>query len=126
MTEPAMWLAFSAGKLLVYEDHPTDLIPHVTDFSNINLHALRQQYLGTLNGQHCFSVELADDISPPAGMALRGRREIFMVMDEECIALAGRRYRLWIGTGTTNSAGDVGPKRKICLMNAAKNALLVG
>lgn len=90
----ALWFAFSGQKLLVYEDGGSALVPKLVDFSELGLEPIRQHYLGRLDGQHCFSVELEPDVSPPPEMSFKSLRQLFDRLDDDCFALAGRAIQI--------------------------------
>jgi NAD+ diphosphatase len=90
-----LWFAFSGNELLVYDDEDSpEIIPTQVDFSQFGLKVVRQQYLGTLEGQPCFSVELETGVSPPPGMSFQNLRQLFNRLDEDLSALAGRAVQI--------------------------------
>lgn len=67
------------------------------DFEALNesgLESIRSQYLGTLDGAHCYSVELAEDAAAPAGTRFRELRSLFGRLDESLLKLAGRAVQI--------------------------------
>ena len=93
LSAPALWFAYANQKLLIYENNP-EPIPSLTNFSELGLSTVRQQYLGQFNGTPCFSVELVDETVPPPGMALRSLRELLEPWDDHLISLAGRAIQI--------------------------------
>ncbi len=92
--EPAWWFIFRGDELLVHRRSSSAEIPCVVDISDVGLEAVRQQYLGRLNSQHCYAAELAEGTSAPAGMAFQGLRGIYGLVDEELFGLAGRAFQI--------------------------------
>lgn len=87
--EPAWWFVFRGNDLLVKpEDSSVDL-PCIVDLTDLNLVTIRQQYLGTLNGRHCYSAEVAKNIEAPNGMTFRGLRHLWDLFDEDFIEVSG-------------------------------------
>jgi NAD+ diphosphatase len=78
-------------ELLVTLDHR---LPSVVELDASGLEAIRRQYLGRLEGRHCYSVELAAEVAPPPGMAFRDLRALFGHLDETVHALAGRAVQI--------------------------------
>ena len=92
-TEPALWFAFAGNKLL-YRKPPAEVVPQLVDFTELNVETVRQQYLGTFNGQHCYSVELAENVAAPEGMVLAGLRAAYAHLGEDLFAVAGRAIQI--------------------------------
>jgi NAD+ diphosphatase len=81
-------LAFQGDQLLVQAKEEKFRFPECREFEAMKLTTIRQHYLGTLDGRHCYSAELDTDLSTPRGFSLVGLREIFGVVDEELFSLA--------------------------------------
>jgi len=54
----------------------------------------RTQYLGTLDGAHCYGAELAPDVSPPPGMAFRDLRSLYGRLDPTVHDVAARAVQI--------------------------------
>jgi NAD+ diphosphatase len=108
-TEPTYWFAFAGNRLLCYEQ-AAEVIPLLADFAELELEAVRQQYLGTFNGRHCFSVELPAQAEAPAGMALKGLRELYEPLGEELFAIAGRAVQIVDWDRTHQFCGQCGAR----------------
>lgn len=89
----AFWFAFAGNKLLCDERSP-EVIPLLVDFAELELDSIRQQYLGILDGRHCYSVELAPDISAPQGMTFKGLRDAYWLLSTDLFAVAGRAIQI--------------------------------
>ena len=118
----SIWFAFADNDLLVYETENDETIPALADFSLLELPVVRQHYLGALDGQPCFAVELSPEASPPPGMAFQNLRQLFGRLDEDFIALSGRAIQIvdWdrnhqfcsrCGAQTESVAGE---RAKVC------------
>ena len=55
---------------------------------------VRSHYLGTLNGVHCLSAQLAPDAEPPAGHRFRDLRRLFGRLDSALLAVAGHAVQI--------------------------------
>ncbi len=107
--EAAYWFAFAGYKLLCNEESP-EVIPLLADFSELGLELVRQQYLGTMAGRPCFSVELARSVTAPPGMVLKSLRALFGRLDEDFFALAGRAVQIVDWDRTHQFCGRCGAK----------------
>ena len=93
--EPAWWFAFLGSELLVVADPAgSEARPLLPDLAATRLPEVRRQYLGTLGGRGCWSVELADGIDPPAGMRFEGLRGLHARLDDALYAVAGRAAQI--------------------------------
>lgn len=88
-TGPTWWFLFNNGKLLVNSNKNVIDVPCVHELAELGVRTVRQQYLGTLSGKHCFSGELPDDPVLPEGFTLRPLRGLFELLSEEMYSIAG-------------------------------------
>ena len=86
------WFVFCLNKLLVKTDEPN--IPYSRNLEEINLSPVRTQYLGTLQGKPCYSVEVSPDTVAPEGMSFRELRSLYGILDEDIYLLAGRAVQI--------------------------------
>jgi NAD+ diphosphatase len=83
-TEPAWWFVFQESKLLVKTDHESVAVPCEPGTDPFSLsHSLCRQYLGLLDGCHCYAADSENSVQPPAGMSFQGLRSLFGMLDEE-------------------------------------------
>ena len=108
-TEPALWFAFAESNLLYRED-AAEVVPRLVDFAELGLESVRQQYLGTFDGQHCYSVELAESTSAPDGMVLKGLRAAYAPLGEDLFVVAGRAIQIVDWDRTHQYCGRCGAK----------------
>jgi NAD+ diphosphatase len=92
--EAAWWFAFQGDKILVRPESSVVSIPCLVDFAELGLPIVRQNYIGHLDGRHCYAVELPDGITPPKGMAFEGLRRIYGRIDEDLFSVAGRAVQI--------------------------------
>ncbi|AKT37195.1 NAD(+) diphosphatase [Chondromyces crocatus] len=111
---PATWFAFRHNDLLVRDpsgseaamerapavgwgvsthDAPLEL-PQVAELSALGLSVVRQQVLGVLDGQLCFSAELPQDAKAPEGYAFVSLRRLFGRVDVEVYDAAGVAFQV--------------------------------
>lgn len=105
----AFWFAFAGNKLLCDEQSP-EVIPRLIDFAELGLEIIGQQYLGTLDDIHCYSVELVPDALAPQGMRFRGLRGAFGLLSEELFEVAGRAIQIVDWDRTHQYCGRCGAK----------------
>lgn len=115
---PAWCFAFAGRRLLAQKRPDGGLtVPLLADFAETGLAAVRRQYLGTLDGDACYSLELHPEAQPPLGMVLVGLREAHGLVEADLYALAGRAFQImeWdrthqfcghCGTATEPTAGE--------------------
>jgi NAD+ diphosphatase len=88
---PALWFAIRGGELLVHARGGIEPLPGP---EALGLELRGTHYLGALGALHCWSVELAPDAEPPEGMAFRGLRQLYGVLDTSLHAVAARAVQI--------------------------------
>jgi len=94
LSEPAHWFLFQGNQILVRREDGQASVPIVVDPRDLGLHPLRDQYLGTLAGRHCYSGECAPEVPAPDGYIWSGLRALFGLFDDAMFALAGRAVQI--------------------------------
>lgn len=94
VSEPAHWFLFQGTQLLVRRDEGRASVPFIAGPHQLGLEAVRTQYLGSLDGRHCYSAECAADTPPVADYAWSGLRALFGLFDDAMFALAGRAIQI--------------------------------
>lgn len=87
-------LAFVQGDLLITELDDQVLFPHWDDLRRLDILAMRYQFLGDLDNEPLWSVELAPDFQPPEELSLLGLRSLHGRVPDEVFALAGRAAQI--------------------------------
>lgn len=87
-------LAFARGDLLIVEAADAIRFPTWDDLRRLDLLTLRNQFLGDLDDEPLWSVELAADFTPPAGLTLLDLRSLYGRVPDEVFALAGRAAQI--------------------------------
>jgi len=86
---PARWFIFSGHKLLVKADRGSPDIPVLRDGpQDLGLEAVRRHFLGSLDGEACYTAEVPEGIDSPAGMLFSGLRNLFDSLDDGFYRLA--------------------------------------
>lgn len=94
LDDPALWFIFAGNQMLARRDEHAAQVPAVLDPRQLGLTTLRQQYLGSLSGQHCLAAEVAADTPAPDGMQWSGLRALYGALDDTVFALAGRAFQI--------------------------------
>jgi len=97
--------AFRRRELLVTRD---TRVPQVDVLDEAGLSSVRHQYLGTLEGQHCYSIELEHNAAPPPEMQFLDLRMLFGRLEEVHHAVAGRAVQIMEWDRTHQFCGACG------------------
>ena len=88
------WFVFCMNKLLVTVAIDNFSIPYLGDLQELNLFPDRTQYLGTLQGQPCYSCEVSSNAETPEGMSFIDLRSLYGALEEDIFLLAGRAIQI--------------------------------
>jgi NAD+ diphosphatase len=91
---PAWWLVFRGSHLLVRLDEHQAYLPQSPAIEPLVGRPLRQIYLGTLDGVHCFAAEVSREREAPAGWSFEGLRRLLALLPEPLFWLAGRAVQI--------------------------------
>jgi NAD+ diphosphatase len=123
--EKALWLIFRGREVLININKNPGVIPRLQDPGELGLSGVREQYLGTLDGTHCYSVEILEGTKAPEGMRFVDLRQAYSEMSEACFALVNKAVQVmeWdrtnqfcsrCGTRTLNRPGERGKECPDC------------
>jgi NAD+ diphosphatase len=107
-TEPAWWFIFAAHKMMVWQDGESMSIPMIVDPAPLGLSLIRERYLGTLAGRHCYCAEAAENIAGPPEMSFYGLRFLYGRLAEPLFAIALKAVHLIEWEGTARYCGRCG------------------
>jgi NAD+ diphosphatase len=121
-SEPGWWFVFQNDKLLVKPADKTFTVPFITDAAELNLIPMREVFLGTLGSSPCYAAEISTATELPQSMEAKDLRSLFMAMDDEFRALAGRAIQMiawdrthqYCGACATPTETKAGERAKIC------------
>lgn len=88
MDKPAWWFIFKGHRLLTHDDRGAMSVPLLRDAGELRLSPLGIQPIGRIDDIRCYVAELPETAEAPQGMAFRGLRGIFGVLDENMYAMA--------------------------------------
>jgi len=106
--EPAWWYIFTAHNLMVQEDGELMSIPLIIDPASIGLSSIRERYLGTLYGRHCYCADISENDPIPSKMGLYGLRYLYGRLAEPLFAIAMKAVHLIEWEETTRYCGRCG------------------
>jgi NAD+ diphosphatase len=86
-----LWFVFPGRELLVTEGLG---VPRGSSPAEFGLAPLRAQFLGHLEGEMCFSAELATDAEAPAPLRFVGLRQLYGLLPEELTGVAARAVQI--------------------------------
>lgn len=123
--EPALWFAFRGREILLRVKKNPGAVPKLQEFGELGLSAVREQYLGTLEGIHCYSVELEEGAEAPEGTEFLDLRGAHAKLSERCFSLVNKAVQVmeWdrtnqfcsrCGTATLPMPGERGKKCPNC------------
>lgn len=105
---PACWFAFSGQRLLVRIEGERAIIPCVDALETLGLKTLRKNYLGTLDGDPCYSAECETDIPTPEGMGFQALRQLAGALEDDVFWLAARARQILEWDRTHQYCGQCG------------------
>ena len=117
---PALWFAFQGNSLLVFQESSSVGIPWLSDFSELGLPILSQNYLGLLEDRPCYAVEVPENAAPPAGMVFEGLRQVHGRLDEDLFWIAARGVQIVDWDRTHNYCGRCGVPMELQKIERAK------
>lgn len=90
----SLWFVFNGLKLLIKEEGDNVAIPELKDLKSLDRQVSNKQYLGTMDGTHCFAGESERQVSGNAGFAFKGIRALFGKVSDELVFIAGTANQL--------------------------------
>jgi NAD+ diphosphatase len=109
---PAYWFVFKEKKMLIVMSGTAGSPPLVKDIRDTGIHPVRELYLGTLDGAHCYGAEIVGPIDPPEGMAFHSLRGIHGNLDESLFRIAFRAIHTIEWDQTDQFCGLCGSKNR--------------
>lgn len=91
---PVWCFLFKDNKLLIAKTENTVSIPRVRDVADAPVDLSSTQYLGSLDGVHCVTGEIADISEIPENMSFQGLRSLYGSLKDDLFAIAGRALQI--------------------------------
>ncbi|ERI89636.1 hydrolase, NUDIX family [Clostridiales bacterium oral taxon 876 str. F0540] len=104
------WFVFYLDKLLIKLNDNNALIPFEEGLAVLNITPVRTQYLGTLKGFPCYSVEASSDEVESKDLSFKGLRSLYGLLDEDVFILAGKAFQIVNWDKTHQYCGKCGSK----------------
>ncbi len=105
--EEPLCFVFRKRELLVTRDGE---LPSVDSIDEHGIDAVRRQYLGALDGVHCYSIEVDPSLAAPGGLAFRDLRSLFGSLSAAHHGVAGRAVQIVEWDRTHQFCGSCGHK----------------
>ncbi|WP_235283333.1 NAD(+) diphosphatase [Methanosarcina sp. 2.H.A.1B.4] len=109
-TEKALWFIFRGRDVLLKIKKNPGAIPKLLDPGELGLPSVREQYLGMLEGMHCYSVELPKDTPAPEGMEFVDLRQAHSEISEGCFELVNKAVQIMEWDRTNQFCSRCGAK----------------
>ena len=119
-TERDLWFGFRGDDLLVRFSGEDAEIPTAGILASRYIEPHHRQYLGSLNGKHCFAVGLEDTMRVPEDMVLKNLRRLYGALDDELFWIGGRGFQLINWDRTTQFCGRCGHRTENSKSERAK------
>lgn len=94
ITGSEWWFIFHDNKLLVKKEGNEVNILKNTDLTDLNLNIIRSQYLGSFDGDNCYSAEIGEIIMDSEKMGLRDLRSLLGLLKEDMFSIAGQAFQI--------------------------------
>ena len=107
-TKADLCFGFRGDEMLVRFSDEEAEIPTAGFLASRNITTLHRQYLGSLNGKHCFAIGLEETERIPEDMALKNLRRLYGALDDELFWIGGRGFQLINWDRTTQFCGRCG------------------
>ena len=108
--EFSWWFIFRDNRLLVEENNGSITIPRFKSPEQKNIQLVRHHYLGQLGKINCYSGELDPKTSIPTGYTSLGLRQLFGLIGDDLMGVAGRAVHILYWDSTTQYCGRCGQK----------------
>ena len=90
---PSYWFIFKSDKLLINPKN-NNKIPLTKNLKEYSISPIRTIYLGKLNKNPCYVVEVGPETKAPQGMNFKDLRSAYNILDEDIYLLAGRAIQI--------------------------------
>ena len=111
-TEKAFWFIFRGREVLLNIHENPGVIPKLHDPGELELSGIREQYLGTLDGTHCYSVEIPEGAKAPEGIQFADLRQAYSEISEGCFALVNKAVQVMEWDRTNQFCSRCGTKTR--------------
>lgn len=110
LNTPSYWFIFYLDKLLIKKSDNKINIPFSDSLDAFKVTAIRKQYLGTIEGFPCYSVEVSSEVTEIEDMFFKDLRSLYGVLEEDIFLLAGRALQIVNWDKTHQFCGKCGTR----------------
>ncbi|TAL38680.1 MAG: NAD(+) diphosphatase [Spirochaetes bacterium] len=108
-SDPAWWFIFQNDKILACAGSDSAKIPKVTDPGSLNIKTVSRQYLGILDGIHCYATAIdAQSKVFPEGLSLLSLRTLYGMVPNDLFRIAARASMIMYWDRTHQFCGRCG------------------
>ncbi|MHA1978878.1 MAG: NAD(+) diphosphatase, partial [Candidatus Hodarchaeales archaeon] len=111
---------FRKRELLVELEGEKAVIPLIADANETKIQIAQKQYFGCFKTHPCYYTTVSADIEPPVGMNFLGLRNLYEIMEEELLWIAGRALQLVNWDRSSQYCGECGAHTEVHLKERAK------
>ncbi|KPJ75217.1 MAG: NUDIX hydrolase [Deltaproteobacteria bacterium SG8_13] len=91
---PPWWFVFQNNRLLVRRSATDEILPYLVSPVEFESILVERQYLGTYGSTGCYTAWLPAGAPQPEGLEFVGLRQLFGVVEEDLLWIAGRANQL--------------------------------
>ena len=106
--ENILWFVFYKDKLLVRLKDNKVYIPSLKDLDILDMNGVNEEYIGMLDDNPCYFIELKEEETIKEDMLFAGLRELMDFIDHETFFLAGKALQLIIFNRNNKYCGKCG------------------
>lgn len=106
--EEAYWFAFQNDRLMVTVEDGKATVPLEYDLEDLGIKPVREQYLGTCNGVHCYSAELSLSMVWPEGRSFLNLIELYSLLERDLYQIAVKAVQVVAWDRTNQFCGSCG------------------
>ncbi len=118
--EPAWWFIFQKDKMLVHVTGNSAQIPQIPNPGSLRMTPIRTQYLGALDGVHCYAAGIDGEDAVYEGMTPLSLRALFGVVPDDLLKVAMRASLIIYWDRTHQFCGRCGQPTQLSTIERAK------
>jgi len=126
LSDRDLWFSFREDEILVHLDRERATIPRAGFLRSRHIEPEYLQYLGSLDGEHCFAVSVKRDTPVPEGMAAKNLRRLYGLLDDELFWIGGRGFQIITWDRTSQFCGRCGHRMENSESERAKTCPACG
>jgi NAD+ diphosphatase len=120
LSEPAWWFIFQKDKILISVSGKSTQLPLIPKVESLCKRIVRTQYLGILDGTHCYAAGIDEKETIIEDMSLISLRELFGMIPDDLFWVAARASLIMYWDRTTQFCGLCGNPTQLSTTERAK------